>query len=69
MSTGKLDDAAFTLDKAINAPNAPEQVKTVAQNMKNEIAKHKPAAPAPAPGAAPSTPPTNPAPPAASQQP
>jgi tetratricopeptide (TPR) repeat protein len=69
MSTGKLDDAAFTLDKAINAPNAPDQVKTIAQNMKNEIAKHKPAAPAPAPGAAPSTPPANPAPPAASQQP
>jgi tetratricopeptide (TPR) repeat protein len=69
MSTGKLDDAAFTLDKAINAPNAPDQVKTIAQNMKNEIAKHKPAAPAPSPGAAPSTPPANPAPPAASQQP
>lgn len=60
MSAGKLDDASYTLDKAISAPNAPESVKSVAQNLKNEIAKHKPAAPA---GAAPagSATPSNPA--------
>ena len=62
MSTGKLDNAVFTLDKAINTPNVPDQVKTVAQNMKNEIAKRKPAAPAAAPGSA--APPANSAPPA-----
>jgi tetratricopeptide (TPR) repeat protein len=53
MNSGKLDNANFTLDKAINAPNVPPQVKTVAENLKAEIAKHKPAAPA---GAAPTTP-------------
>jgi tetratricopeptide (TPR) repeat protein len=76
MATGKLDNAVFTLDKAINSPNAPDQVKTIAQNMKNEIAKRKPAAPA-APAASPggaaappsSAPPANPAPPAGTQQP
>lgn len=62
MSSGKLDNAVFTLDKAINTPNVPDQVKTVAQNMKNEIAKRKPAAPAAAPGSA--APPANSAPPA-----
>jgi tetratricopeptide (TPR) repeat protein len=70
MATGKLDDANFTLDKAINSENAPPQVKSVAQNMKNEIAKHKPAAPAgAAPGVTPAAPPASPAPPAASKQP
>jgi tetratricopeptide (TPR) repeat protein len=55
MSVGKLDDANFTLDKAINTPNAPDQIKSIAQSMKAEIAKHKPAAPpaAPAAGAVP----------------
>jgi tetratricopeptide (TPR) repeat protein len=50
MNTGKLDNAVFTLDKAINSPNVPDQVKSIAQNMKNDIAKRKPAAPAAAPG-------------------
>jgi tetratricopeptide (TPR) repeat protein len=77
MSTGKLGDATFTLDKAINTPNVPAQVKTVAESMKAEVAKHtKPAAPA-TPSAAPgsaaaptsSAPPANPAPPAANQNP
>jgi tetratricopeptide (TPR) repeat protein len=69
MATGKLDDANFTLDKAINSETAPAQVKSVAQSMKNEIAKHKPAAPASsAPGGTPAAP-ASPAPPAASKQP
>jgi tetratricopeptide (TPR) repeat protein len=67
MATGKLDNAVFTLDKAINSPNVPDQVKTIAQNLKNEIAKRKPAAPAAAPGS--STTPASPAPPAASAPP
>jgi tetratricopeptide (TPR) repeat protein len=76
MATGKLDNAIFTLDKAINSPNAPDQVKTIAQSMKNDIAKHKPAAPAapaapPGGAAAPASPapPANSAPPAGNQQP
>jgi tetratricopeptide (TPR) repeat protein len=70
MSTGKLDNATFTLDKAINTPNVPDQVKSIAQSMKNDIAKRRPAAPAAAPAspAAPA-PPTTPAPPAGSKQP
>jgi tetratricopeptide (TPR) repeat protein len=70
MATGKLDNASFTLDKAINTPNVPDQVKTIAQNLKNEIAKRKPAAPAAAPGSS-ATPasPAAPAPPAGTQQP
>lgn len=56
MNQGKLDDANFTLDKAIGTPNVPDQIKTVAQNFKAEIAKAKaksggaaaaPASPAP----------------------
>jgi tetratricopeptide (TPR) repeat protein len=66
MNTGKLDNAAFTLDKAINAPNVPDQIKTIAQNMKNDIAKRKGAA-APKPPAAGSSP--TPAPPPASAPP
>lgn len=50
MSTGKLDNATFTLDKAINAPNVPDQIKTIAQGLKNDIAKRKAAA-APKPAA------------------
>ncbi len=68
MNTGKLDNAVFTLDKAINSPNVPDQVKNIAQTMKNDIAKRKPAAPAAAPGSsAPGSAaaPANPAPPAA----
>lgn len=64
-SSGKLDNAMFTLDKAINTPNVPDQIKNIATSMKNEIAKRKaaaaaksgapasPAAPAPAPAAPP----------------
>lgn len=68
MSVGKLDDANFTLDKALSTPNIAPQIKSVAENFKAEIAKHKTAAPAAAPGgaAAPSSPaaPTSPATPA-----
>jgi tetratricopeptide (TPR) repeat protein len=52
MSSGKLDDANFTLDKVINMPDVPAQIKTIAENLKAEVAKHiKPAAPAGAPAA------------------
>jgi tetratricopeptide (TPR) repeat protein len=67
MAQGKLGDADFTLDKAIAIPNVPAQIKSVAESMKAEIAKHKPAAPAAAPGG--STAPANPAPPASSAPP
>jgi len=60
MNTGKLDNASFTLDKAINTPNVPPQVKSIAEAMKNDIAKRKPAAPAAASGTA--TPPATQAP-------
>jgi len=53
---GKPDDAIFTLDKAINAADTPEQVKNVAQNMKQDIQKRRAAAA----GAKPATPPTTP---------
>jgi tetratricopeptide (TPR) repeat protein len=67
MATGKLDNASYTLDKAIATPNVAPQIKTIAESLKAEIAKHKPAAPAgapasPAPGA-------SPAPPAGNKQP
>ncbi len=63
MSTGKLADANFTLDKAINTPNVPEQVKSVAEAMKAQIAKRMPpaagaAAATPSTPAAPATPPS-----------
>jgi len=45
MNTGKLDDASSTLDKAISAPNIPAQAKSVAESLKNDIAKRKAAAP------------------------
>ncbi len=65
MSQGKLDDANYTLDKAINTPNVPDQIKTVAQNFKAEIAKAKAAHPAGAAApAAGSAAPANSAPPA-----
>ena len=60
IATGKLDNASFTLDKAINTPNVPPQVKSIAESMKADIAKRKPAAPAAAPGSA--TPPASSAP-------
>lgn len=56
MTTGKLDDASFTLDKAINTPNAPAQVKSIAESMKGEIAKHKAASPSASTPAAPAPP-------------
>ena len=62
VNSGKLDNAAFTLDKAINTPNVPPQVKSIAEAMKNDVAKRK-GATAPKPAAA--TPPPAPAPPAA----
>jgi tetratricopeptide (TPR) repeat protein len=54
MVTGKLDDANFTLDKAINTPDVSPQIKSIAENFKADIAKHKGAAGAQtaAPGAA-----------------
>ena len=57
--------AQLTLDKAINTPNVPAQIKSVAESLKAEIAKHKPAAPAAPAG---STPPAT-APPASSAPP
>jgi tetratricopeptide (TPR) repeat protein len=64
MATGKLDNANYTLDKAINTPNVAPQIKTIAETLKAEIAKHKP--PAAAGGSpSPATPaPASPAPPA-----
>lgn len=74
MSMGKLADAEFTLNKAISSPNAQPQVTQVAESLKAEIAKHKPAAPAggtPASPASPASPApapaTSPAPPAANK--
>jgi tetratricopeptide (TPR) repeat protein len=62
MATGKLEDANFTLNKAINTPDVPAQIKAVAESLKNEVAKHmKPATPA-TPAA-----PASPAPPAANK--
>ncbi len=63
LSTGKVDNAIFTLDKAINTPNVPDQVKSVAESLKAQANKAKAAAapkPAAAPGAA-TTPPPAPA--------
>jgi hypothetical protein len=59
VNSGKLDDAVFTLDKAIADPNTPAQVKTIAETMKNDVTKRKAAAapntaaPPPAPATAP----------------
>jgi tetratricopeptide (TPR) repeat protein len=73
MSMGKLDDANFTLDKAINTPDVPAQIKTIAENLKAEVAKHKAAAPPAAAGgaAAPASPatPANPTAPPGNHQP
>jgi tetratricopeptide (TPR) repeat protein len=76
INTGKLDNAAFTLDKAINTPNIPPQVKSVAETMKADVAKRKAAAAAssgapPSGSAAPASPApsTSPAPPADNKQP
>ncbi|MGA2215382.1 MAG: hypothetical protein ABSH31_19065 [Bryobacteraceae bacterium] len=63
---GKWDNAVLTLDKALAVPDISEQVKTIAQAMKNDIAKRKAAA-APKPAAG--TPAPTPAPPAAGAPP
>ena len=65
INTGKFDNATFTLDKAINTPNVPPQVKSIAEAMKNDIAKRRPAAPAGTAPTAPASPApaANPAPP------
>ncbi|HUA21581.1 MAG TPA: hypothetical protein VMB25_22710 [Bryobacteraceae bacterium] len=57
---GKADDAIFTLDKAINNPDSTDQVKSIAQRLKDDIQKRKGAAAskpagAPAAPAAPAT--------------
>jgi tetratricopeptide (TPR) repeat protein len=76
VSMGKLDDANFTLDKAIATPNVQDQIKSIAQAMKSDIAKRRGAAPAgasagsggaAAPAASPA-PASNAAPPAGAQQ-
>jgi tetratricopeptide (TPR) repeat protein len=66
MSSGRLEDANYTLDKVINTPNVPAQIKSVAEALKAEVLKHiKPAAPAGAPAAPASpAPAATPAPPA-----
>jgi tetratricopeptide (TPR) repeat protein len=71
IATGKLDNASFTLDKAINAPNASDQIKSIATNLKNDIAKRKAAAaPKPAAGTTPaSAPPATPPPGGDNKQP
>jgi tetratricopeptide (TPR) repeat protein len=46
MASGKWDDANASLDQAIGTPNVPAQIKSIAEGMKNDIAKRKPAAPA-----------------------
>jgi tetratricopeptide (TPR) repeat protein len=64
MSMGKLDDANYTLDKAVAIPEVPAQIKSIAETLKGEIAKHRaPAGAAPAGGAAsPSSPASTPTP-------
>jgi tetratricopeptide (TPR) repeat protein len=44
MGSGKLDNAVFTLDKAINSPNASDQIKSIATSLKSDIAKRRGAA-------------------------
>jgi tetratricopeptide (TPR) repeat protein len=44
ISSGKLDNASFTLDKAIATPTASDQIKSIATSLKNDIAKRKAAA-------------------------
>jgi len=63
LSAGKVDNAIFTLDKAINTPNVPDQVKTVAETLKAQANKAKAAAAAKSgasPGAAGAAPPAPP---------
>ena len=49
LDAGKLDEAADAFDKAVNAPNAVPQVKTIAQAKKEEVAKKKAAGKPPEP--------------------
>ena len=65
MMTGKLDNASFTLDKAIAAPSASDQIKSIATSLKADIEKRKGAAPKPAGTGTPAAP----APPAAGAPP
>ncbi|HEX5228777.1 MAG TPA: tetratricopeptide repeat protein [Bryobacteraceae bacterium] len=65
MNAGKLDDAEYTLDKALAIPNVPEQVKSIANTWKADIAKAKAKSGG---GAAPAASPAPAAPPAAPQQ-
>ena len=73
VNSGKLDNASFTLDKAINTPDVPAQIKSIAESMKNDIAKRKAAAAAkagaPASPAAPAPATPAPAPPPAGAPP
>ncbi len=71
MMTGKLDDASFTLDKAISAPSASDQIKSIATSLKADIQKRKGAAPKPAGTGTPAapTPPAAGAPPSGNNQP
>jgi tetratricopeptide (TPR) repeat protein len=63
LNSGKLDNALFTLDKAIATPNITDQVKSIAESMKNDVTRRKaaaapkPAAPASPASAPPATPP------------
>ena len=41
LDAGKLDEAGDAFDKALSAPNAVPQVKTIAQAKKDEVAKKK----------------------------
>jgi tetratricopeptide (TPR) repeat protein len=59
MDAGKLDEANATFDLALNVPNAPLQLKTIAQSKKAEVAKLKGAGGAKPPEAA--QPPAKPA--------
>jgi len=63
LSANKVDNAIFTLDKAINTPNVPDQVKSVAESLKAQANRAKAAAaaksaasPAPAGSTAPPAP-------------
>ena len=69
MGQGKLDDASYTLDKAINMPGVAPQIKTIAENLKAEIAKHRAATPGAGASAPGGTAPASSAPPPSSAAP
>ncbi len=60
---GKFDNALFTLDKAINTPDVPANVKSIAESMKADVTKRKaasaPKTAAPAAPTAPAAPPAS----------